>query len=75
MPTNYVTKTGDVLDRIVWRHHGEPSWPRLKGLVEAALAANPHLRDQPMVLSRGLTITLPDAPTEGLPQPTVKLWD
>lgn len=75
MPTIYTTKSGDVLDRIVWAHHGRPQWPRLKGLVEAALDANPHLRDHPPILPRGLAITLPDAPAEGLPVPTAKLWD
>ncbi len=75
MPTQYVTKSGDVLDAIVWRHHGRPSWSRMTGLVEAAIAANQQLRDHPMVLPQGLVIMLPDAPAEGLPVATVKLWD
>jgi phage tail protein X len=75
MPTRYVTKTGDALDRVVWTHLGEPQWPRMAGLVEATLTANPHLRHQPMILPQGIVIMLPDAPSGGLPRPTVKLWD
>jgi phage tail protein X len=65
----YVTKTGDMLDLICWRHYkGIQS-----GAVEAVLAANRGLADQPPVLPPGLSIALPDLPTMKTTA-TVSLW-
>jgi phage tail protein X len=71
----YTTRPGDVLDRIVWVQAGRPAWGRMRGLVEAAIRANPHLRHHGPVLPAGLTLTLPDLSAPTLPAPVVKLWD
>lgn len=64
----YVTRDGDMLDWICWRHYG-----RSAGAVEAVLAANPGLADLGPVYAAGLTIALPDLPDAGEIE-TVRLW-
>jgi phage tail protein X len=59
MAATYQIRTGDVLDEIVNRFYGRQD----NGLVELVLEANRGLADSGPVLSAGLTITLPDAPT------------
>lgn len=75
MPTTYTTRPGDVLDRIVWVQAGRPNWGRMTGLVEAAIKANPVLRQHGHVLPAGVTLSLPDLPAAAPPAPVVKLWD
>ncbi len=53
-PYLYITVDDDRLDLIAYRHY-----KRVRGTVEAILAANPQLSAQPMLLKSGLHITLP----------------
>lgn len=70
MAVDYVTREGEMLDEIGWRHYGFQ-----EGAVEAILAANPRLSGQGPVLPGGVRITLPDlAAPRGTP-PKVRLWD
>lgn len=64
----YVTRDGDMLDWICWRHYG-----RSAAAVEAVLEANPGLADLGPVYAAGLTITLPDPPPAAEVE-TVRLW-
>ncbi|MGA9701145.1 tail protein X [Pseudomonas sp.] len=62
------TSDGDLLDTLCYQHYGH-----LNGTVEAVLAANRLLADEPQPLRTGLLITFPD-----LPEPLgeqVQLWD
>lgn len=68
--TRYVTRQGERLDLICWRHYG-----RCAGVTEAALEANPGLADLGPILPFGTVIMLPDAPPAREARPLVKLWD
>lgn len=70
MPTPYRTKTGDTVDLICWRIYG-----RTRGLTEAVFAANPALRNEPLILTPGLILSLPDVTANDTPPATIKLWD
>ena len=65
MAATYETRTGDVLDHVVWRYYGRQD----NGLVEAVLEANRGLADYGPELPAGLSITLPDAPVPAPAQP------
>lgn len=71
MAAVYITRQGEMLDEIAWRHYGYHA-----GTVEAILDANYGLADLPHVLPIGTRIVLPDLPpaSSRLPQP-VRLWD
>ena len=64
-----VTKTGDTVDLVCWRLFGQTL-----GLTEALFQLNPILRNQPLVLPRGLTLTLPDPAAVTPPPTTIALW-
>lgn len=65
------TKAGDTLSAICWRYYGSS-----RGKVEAVLAANPKLATEPAILSAGIYIVLPAAPsTAAKTLPTINLWD
>jgi len=66
----YLSKDGDVLDRIVWAHFGQQS----EGVVEAVLACNLGLADLGPVYAAGIRIVLPDLPETTTSEP-VLLWD
>lgn len=66
---SYVSRDGDMLDWICWRHYGTSD-----GAVELVLNANPGLALQPAVLTAGVTMVLPELPTPSQ-RPTVRLWD
>jgi phage tail protein X len=66
---SYLTRDGDMLDWICWRHYGAR-----EGAVELVLDANPGLAARPIVLDAGVTIVLPELPSPS-PQPLVRLWD
>jgi TP901 family phage tail tape measure protein len=70
LSTRYISRAGDVLDLICWRHYGFHA-----GTAEAVLAANYGLSEQPPVLPAGLTITLPDLPRPRTTPPAVRLWE
>ena len=67
--TKYVTRTGDELDWVCWRHYG-----RASGVVEAVLEANPGLSGYGERLPAGLTVNLPDFP-EPDRRRSIRLWD
>lgn len=68
--TTYVTRTGDLLDWICWRHYGvSPT------AVERVLDANPGLADRGPVLPAGIEILLPALPDPVQEVETVRLWD
>jgi phage tail protein X len=62
------TSDGDLLDTLCYQHYGH-----LNGTVEAVLAANRLLADEPQPLRTGLLITFPDL-AEPLAE-QVQLWD
>jgi len=64
----YLTKDGDVLDAVCYKHYGRES-----ATVEV-LAANPGLADAGMVLTAGIIIELPDLP-DAVEKATITLWD
>ncbi|MFA5712134.1 tail protein X [Mycolicibacterium sp.] len=66
--TEYVTRDGDMLDWICWRHYG-----RSADAVEAVLEANPGLAVLGPVYAAGLTIVLPDLPPAAEAE-IVRLW-
>ena len=65
--TRRLTRDGDVLDDLVWRHYGRSD------VIAAVLAANPHLAQLPPVLEAGLVIDLPDLPLP-VEAPVIRLW-
>ncbi len=64
----YITKDGETLDYIVWKHYGKTD-----GILERVLVANRHLARYDAVLPAGVEITLPE-----IAQPSnnnkIKLW-
>jgi len=68
MATICRTSDGDLLDTLCHQHYGH-----LNGTVEAVLAANRLLADEPQPLRAGLLITFPDI--EQMTVEQVQLWD
>jgi phage tail protein X len=64
----YLTREGDMLDRICWKFYGRQS-----GAVEAVMEANPHLADRGPLLPAGIVIELP-ALAEPEDEPSGALW-
>lgn len=62
----YITKEGDVLDWIVWRHYGTIS------VLEKVMKANPNITDEK--LSAGIEIKLPYIEMVQKADNEVKLW-
>ncbi len=62
-----VTRDGDVLDDLVWRHYGR------NDLIAAVLESNPHLAQLSPVMEAGLVIELPDLPLPA-EAPVIRLW-
>jgi len=68
----YITKDGDMVDRICFRHYG-----RTADVTEAVLAANPGLAARGPMLEAGVAIILPDfgAPQkQPVEKETIRLW-
>jgi len=65
--TDYISKSGDMLDAIAYQYYGTE-----QAVVEI-LDANPGLVDQPVLLPAGVWMTLPDIPKPE--QAGVALWD
>jgi phage tail protein X len=63
---NYVTKEGDVLDWICWKHYGTTA------VLEQILAANPTLTDEK--LPAGVTVKLPYITSIKSKKQEIKLW-
>jgi len=66
----YVTRQGDVLDLVCYRHYG-----RRSGVVERVLDHNRDLAGLGPILPIGTVIILPTIPLEATPAATIKLWD
>lgn len=60
----YITKEGDVLDWIVWKHYG------ITSVLEDVINANPNLTDS--VLKAGIEVILPYIETTKKNE--VRLW-
>ena len=63
----YITKEGDVLDWIIWRHYGTIS------VLEKVMAANPNISDE--TLKAGTEIKLPYIEAIQKNEGEVKLWN
>ena len=63
----YITKEGDVLDWIVWRHYGTIS------VLEKVMEANPNVTDEK--LSAGIEIQLPYFEVTQKICSEVRLWN
>ena len=70
MATTYITRQGDMLDLICYRHYGRQS-----GAVEAVLEANPRLADRGPVYPAGVRILLPDLRQPSAEERLITLWD
>ncbi|MBH3164849.1 tail protein X [Serratia marcescens] len=71
MPTNYLTREGDVLDAVCVAHYGTEN---LSQTVVTVLDANRELAALGAVYPAGLIITLPDIETP-TPESPIQLWD
>lgn len=70
MVTTYITKDGDVIDWICWKHYGALDDRQY----EQVLEANPGLADLGAVLSGGISIILPELTAPATVQGD-RLWD
>lgn len=68
--TTYVTKDGDTVDFVTWKHYGHTS----QQAVEQVLAANPGLADRGPILPHSVRIELPDLKPQTV-QKGPRLWD
>lgn len=68
MATTCRTSDGDLLDTVCHHYYGH-----LNGTVEAVLAANQGLADEPQPFRAGVIILLPDLPAQTLEG--IQLWD
>jgi phage tail protein X len=68
MATTCRTYYSDLLDTVCHNYYGH-----LNGTVEAVLAANQGLADEPQPFRAGVIIVLPDLPAQTLED--VQLWD
>ncbi|MFC0118773.1 tail protein X [Pseudoalteromonas xiamenensis] len=66
---HYVTRDGDVLDLICWRHYG-----RTAGIVEKVLEANYGLAALGPIYPEQVTIFLPELPKPKTKQ-VINIWD
>jgi len=62
-----ISRAGDVLDDLVWRHYGRSD------VLAQVLEANLHLAQMPPVLAAGVVIDLPELPQPG-EVPLIRLW-
>lgn len=70
MAATYITREGDTMDFIAWKHYGATT----NRVVEKVLDANRGLADLGPILPAGLRIELPDVETPAKSQ-GVRLWD
>ncbi len=66
--SQYITKDGETLDYIVWKHYGKTD-----GILEQVLVINRHLARFDAVLPAGVVITLPEI-TQPSNNNKIKLW-
>ena len=62
-----VTRDGDVIDDLIWRHYGRSD------VIAAVLESNPHLAQLSPVMEAGLVIEMPGLllPAEA---PVIRIW-
>ena len=70
MAATYITREGDTMDFIAWKHYGATT----NRVVEKVLDANRGLADRGPILPAGLSITLPEI-TAPAKAKGVKLWE
>lgn len=70
MSVTYVTKGGEMIDEIAWRHYGHQI-----GTAEAVQEANRGLAALGPLLPSGVTIVLPDLAAPSSASTPVKLYD
>lgn len=70
MAQAYNTRDGDTVDSIAWRYYGAVN----DDILHAVLEANPGLADRGPMLSRGVTVILPDIATPATTVKSVHLW-
>ncbi len=63
----YITKEGDILDWIVWRHYGTTS------VLEKVMEANSNITDEK--LSAGIVIKLPYVESIQKKNNEIRLWN
>jgi phage tail protein X len=64
---SYVTKEGDVLDWICWKHYGTTA------VLEQVMASNPNLTDEK--LPAGVTVKLPYIASISNKRKEIRLWN
>ena len=60
MASTYITKQGEMVDEICWKVYGSG----YMSMIGPVLAANPGLADIALDLPAGVTISLPDQPSQ-----------
>lgn len=66
----YLTKDGDMIDAICWRHYAKGQQPLA---VERVYLSNPGLAEFGPVLAAGMTINLPELPNPEA-TPILRIW-
>lgn len=70
--TTYITRDGDTIDWIAWKHYGtQPG----DGVLEQLVAANYGVADYGPILPAGVTIALPEITPKPPQSKGLKLWD
>lgn len=69
--SDYITRQGDTLDFLCWRHYGTERG----GTVEAVLNANPGIGDYGPVLPAGVAVVLPDLVQPAQAEAVINLWE
>lgn len=70
MSSIYITKQGETVDLVCWRHYG-----RTAGVTEAVFAANAGLADLGAILPMGTKILLPVLEVKQTAKPLISLWE
>ncbi|RJE78119.1 phage tail protein [Pseudoalteromonas citrea] len=66
----YITRDGDCLDHICWRHYGRSS-----GMVELVLEANHGLAEKGGIYAENIAIFLPEVITKPIADNVINIWD
>ncbi|MBD1581295.1 phage tail protein [Pseudoalteromonas sp. JBTF-M23] len=66
----YITRDGDCLDNICWRHYGRSS-----DMVEMVLEANHGLAELGAIYKENIEIFLPEVIEKPIAQNVINIWD
>jgi phage tail protein X len=69
--SDYLSRQGDCVDYICWKHYGTERG----GTVEAVLEANPGIGDFGPILPAGVKITLPELSQPAQAEAVINLWE